>query len=406
MLDSDHHHERRPPGCTTSLLPTADRSRGARILAPTQRGAAHHDALAATSALDESTLRSLKNCCRVVHDITLMAPSHTVYEYHEDHLLQLAADVHKLGQWVQSSLQAFRTARRATSPSPAPAPAPVPAIPPTPTPAPTPAPPPVSQLPVYPTPSPGPEEPCDLPEATKVTPGPRVPRSTPKPRDRPTPRAPRSTDAHPSITLRYIGTLRGHKRPHPRYIIDVLKCIEGISLAAVSYTRDHQVVLYPKAPCTVQDLIRKQGSLHYLLDSIFGPAGKAPPAFDDGSSWTRVVVHRAPLPFYKPAAAPACPLPISYRLGTLAADLCASNNVDRNSVHDVRPLCPQDKRDTLFFSSKEDSPQHCSLMLCLSDAAAAAQLLKHGAIIQNAHCRVTPYRARQSSRCDPPPPGS
>lgn len=404
MSDSDHHHARRPPGRTTSLLPTSGGPRGARVLAPTQRGSAHHAALAATSALDEPALRSIKNCCRVVHDIALMAPSHTVYEYHEDYLLQLAADVHTLGQWVQSSLRAFRTARRATSASPAPAP--VPATPPTPTPAPMPAPPHVLQLPAYPTPSPGPEEPSSLPAATVVTPRPHVLRSTPKLRDRPTPRTPRPTDAHPSITLRYIGTLREHKRPHPRYIIDVLKCIEGISLAAVSYTRDHQVVLYPKAPCTVQDLIRKRGALHNLLDTIFGPAGKALPACDDGSAWTRVVVHRAPLPYYKPRAAPSFPLPISYRLGDLADDLCASNNVDRNSVHDVRPLCPLDKRDTLFFSSEKDSPQHCSLMLCLSDAAAASRLLKHGAIIQNAHCRVTPYRARQPLRCNPTPPGS
>lgn len=353
-----------------------------------------------------------------------MAPSHTVYEYHEDYLLQLAADVHTLGQWVQSSLHAFRAARRATSPAPArlpadtlsaPAPAPKPAPTAAPTPAPTPAPeaPLASPPTAYPTPSPGPEVPSGPQGAAAAAPRPRTSHSTSNLRSHPRTRKPRPPDARPSVTLRYIGTLRNHSRPHPKHIIDVLKCIEGVSLDAVGYTRDHQVVLYPKAPCTVQDLIRKRVSLHSLLNTMFGPADQQVPAFDTGgSSWTKVVIHRAPLPFYKPATSrwsrdpPPAPLPVLYRLGDLADDLCASNGIDRNTVHDLRPLCALEKRNDLFFSSSHLAPQHCSLMLCLSDASAASRLLKHGAIIQNAHCRVTPYRARQPTRRELMPPSS
>ncbi|EJD51171.1 hypothetical protein AURDEDRAFT_159579 [Auricularia subglabra TFB-10046 SS5] len=269
-----------------------------------------------------------------------MAPSHTIYDYHEDYLLQLASDIHTLGQWVQSSLLAFRATRCATLQPPAlpppgptsgtgtssPVPAPAPSLP--------------TPPPAYPTPSPPPEEPCISVEVTEAATKPHTPRSIRKSRSRAQTRTPLPPATAPCVTLRYFGTLRNRNLPHPRFIIDSLKVISEISIAAVRYTRDHQIVLYPKAPCTVQDLINKSVSLHCQLNSIFGPADKPPPVFDTGASWTRVVIHRAPLPVWEPPplrpnlSAPL-PRPIGCRIGDLADDLCASNNVDRNTIHDM-----------------------------------------------------------------------
>ncbi|EJD38631.1 hypothetical protein AURDEDRAFT_172258 [Auricularia subglabra TFB-10046 SS5] len=339
-----------------------------------------------------------------------MAPSHTICEYHEDYLLQLASDIHSLGQWVQSSLLAFRALRRATLQPPAlPPPGPTSgtgASPPSSTgmspPAPAPAPSLPTPPPAYPTPSPPPEEPRISMEVTETATKPHAPRSRQKPRSRVQTRTPLPPAMAPCVTLRYIGTLRNRNLPHPRYIIDTLKVISEISIAAIRYTRDHQIVLYPKAPCTVQDLIDKSGSLHSLLNTILGPADKPPPAFDTGSSWTRVVIHRAPLPVWEPPSSRynetrPLPRPVNCRLGDLVDDLCASNSIDRNSVHDARPLCSLESRDTLFLTSEKRAPQHCSVMICLSNGDTATRLLKHGAFVQGAHCRVTPYRPRRST---------
>lgn len=415
MLDSAHHHAPQAPARTTPLLlaPSSTSSRGVKIMAPAQTGSAHKAALSSTRALDERALRSVKNCCQAVHDIALMAPSHTIYECHEDHLLQLASDLHTLGQWVQTSLLAFRATRRAASEVPAqppPAPAPAPASAPTPAPA-APLP---TRATAYPTPSPPPEEPSTSSKVGKAVMTARTPHPTPNrpPRGTIHTRAPRPPDAAPCVTLRYIGTLRNRKLPHPRYLIDKLKVISEISIAAISYTRDCQLVIYPKAPCTVQDLINKRCSLTSLLQGLLGPADKADPAYDTGSAWTKLVIHRVPLPVYKPSfggrwrpSSPPPRLPFNCHLGDLAHDICKTNNIHRDSIHDVRPLCALESRDQLFLSSADDAPQYCSFMICLANSDAAARFLKHGAFIQGALCRVTPYRPRRSTR-RPTSPGS
>lgn len=279
-------------------------------------------------------------------------------------------------------------------------------------PLPLPVPPRVSPTAASPTPSPAPEIRPAPPDVHGDAPPTSAPRPALSTRDRPRKRTPRPPDSPPSVTLRYIGSLRNRELPHPRFIIDKLKCISEISLAAVSYTRDHQLVLYPKAPCTVEDLYKHRNPLTSLLNSILSPADKPPPAFDTGSSWTRVVVHHAPLPPCKPPynrfppKVPDPPLPVSFRLGILVDDLCASNHIDRDSLHDLRALCPLEARDKLFFASEDRAPQHCSLMLCLADSDAATRLLKHGAFVQGAHCRVTLYRLRRSTHKHSTPSGS
>ena len=50
-----------------------------------------------------------------MHEVTLMAPSYSVWLHHEERLRQLVSDVDTLGLWAQSALQALQRVRENSS---------------------------------------------------------------------------------------------------------------------------------------------------------------------------------------------------------------------------------------------------------------------------------------------------
>ncbi|KZW03136.1 hypothetical protein EXIGLDRAFT_828874 [Exidia glandulosa HHB12029] len=381
-LDSDRH-DAQPPGLDRA--PDAQpfdlrSSRGARILAPTQTGNAHRAALAATTFLDEPTLRSLEDCCLAVHDIALIAPSHAVHQKHEAFLSQLATDVQALAQWVQTALAAFRDSRRATSAHASaqpPATAPSTRLPSPPT--------------TLPASSPAPDDPalrCDKSAPTR----------TPVPTERtwqPGARQPEPTTTAPPkhIVVRFLSSLRNQRRPHPAHVRDALNKSLGANwVSGIRYSRDDQIILHPHASRTVQQLLERRRTIDDTLRPLLCPDDKTLLSFDAGGTWAKLVIHGAPLPVWDEESTPR------KQFLSLIPQLLQSGEIDRDSLRHTRLLCSPDEAERRMRTCGRFSPQYASILFCVQDDDAAARLLRHGIMVQGLHCRVSLFRPRRTNQ--------
>ncbi|KZV81487.1 hypothetical protein EXIGLDRAFT_779669 [Exidia glandulosa HHB12029] len=381
MLDSDHHRAR-PPGVADTPQPSHGNFDDL-VLPPVQSGDAHRAALAATTILDEPTLRSLLKSCQAVHDVALLAPSHSVRLDHEDCLLQLASDLHTLGLWVQSALTAFRATRRATSAGPV--------IIPNPTrrassPVRMPSPP-----ATRPTPSPAPRHsplPTIVPGASAMTPH-QQPVTSPPPDA--------STRSTTRVIVRYPDSLRNCRRPHPVHVVQSLNiCLGKDCVSAISYSRDYHLILHLNAPYTVEHVRSQFNGVTGMLYTLFQPGGagaRVLPAIESDEPWSKVVLHGVPAPIWSDNIHYDPNPTVDAKRKALLEDICHSNGLSRDSVRHWRLLCSRDAEDQLF--RKQGS---ASVLLCLSDAAAASRLLCDGATVQNIRCRASKYRPRSLPR--------
>ncbi|EJD49902.1 hypothetical protein AURDEDRAFT_160925 [Auricularia subglabra TFB-10046 SS5] len=362
---------------------------------------------------DVRVLRSIHTFCHAIHDVAKEAPYYSVSPEHAAPLLQLISDVHTIGRWAQTALliatcpqvrvASFSMApllasgdaafslgplHPATAPPPSEPVAPLPPVAPPAAPlaAPSVAVPVVSPLPS----SPGAATAApDTPKHKKPTPtsvltAPQTPRPTPPPE------SPQSR----CLIVRY-DTVDEQRRPHPSKIVRSLNAALGRELlSAVSYTRDNQITLHAKAPHTAQQLISQDKILRNTLNSLLFPNLSTKPSatFDTGDPWSKVVLHRVPLPVWQTKTT------VDRQLKALASDLCQSNGLSSNQVRRIRLLCAHGDQEKLLRASSDVAPQHVSLLLCTADQDAAARLLRNGAIIQSAHCRASAYHPRSNPR--------
>ncbi|KZV97577.1 hypothetical protein EXIGLDRAFT_764237 [Exidia glandulosa HHB12029] len=388
--DSDHDQARPAgvPGARHDPYPPVSATPRVRILGPTQTGYAHEAALAAVTVLDETVLRSLSKSCRAVHDVALLAPSHSICVHHEGYLQQLVLDLFTLGQWAQTALVALRDAERATSPGASARPSAE---------APTPAPhasqparllSPPATLPAS---SPAPEEMTACPATPAVQPPagtllkPRRHRNLQPQHD------PSEPPTHVTVRLRYL--LNKPQRPHPSHIRAALnKVLGGEAVSAIRYSKDGSLILHAKAPYTVEQLLSRRVEITKCLSQRLCYSHDPPAFFDTGGAWSKVVIHRAPLPVH-----PAQPGTKQYPervLHALVDDLSRTNNIDPDTIRDIRLLCPPEDEAKRLCYSEDDFPSYESILICIADADTANRLLKEGITVQHMRCRVTPYRPR------------
>ncbi|KZV90465.1 hypothetical protein EXIGLDRAFT_720324 [Exidia glandulosa HHB12029] len=388
MLPDSDHDRARLAGAASScpdLHTTTSAATRVRVLAPTQTGAAHAAALAEISILDETTLRSLTKSCRAVHDVTLLAPSHSVCIHHEEYLQQLAFDVLTLGQWVQTALVALRSAQRATSPGASAQP---------PSEAPTPArharllSPPAT----IPASSPAPE----VPSLCSTTTAPSSARTSPRtsPHVQPPSSRPAATRSTAHVTVRLRCLLYEPDRPHPSRVRDALnKALGADTISSLRYSKDNNIILHPKAPYTVQQLLARRTDIQKCLSQLVCYVDDVPAFFDTGGTWSKLVIHHAPIPV-NPCEPTAKQYP--HRIfSTLVNDISQSNSIAEDTIRDLRLLCPAKEEKNRFTFSEAEHPHYESILFCIADDGIARRLLETGITIQGAHCRVTPYRPRR-----------
>ncbi|KZV83607.1 hypothetical protein EXIGLDRAFT_842823 [Exidia glandulosa HHB12029] len=247
--------------------------------------------------------------------------------------------------------------------------------------------------------APPPKPPAPRKPARTTTPaqGHKIP---PPPRDTaPPPGAQRSARANPRsrpaarLIVRYgdTGVLRGRPRPHPAIFRHSLNdALGGEWIAGIGYSRNGQLILHTKAPFTAQQLALRGDVLRPVIRSAFALEGDPRPLFETDDEWSKIVVHRVPLPVSgNPSEA------LNVKLQAFFMDVCTSNSFDPKVVRRMQPLCPKEKEEDYFRQSTAQAPQHLSVLLCISDTNLARRLLNHGAFWQGSHCRVSRYRERQ-----------
>ncbi|KZV83871.1 hypothetical protein EXIGLDRAFT_842625 [Exidia glandulosa HHB12029] len=291
MLPDSDHDTARLAGLASSrpdLCAPRTATPRIRVLDATQKGAAHAAALAGISILEESVLRSLTKSCRAVHDITLLAPSHAICVHHEEYLQQLAFDVLTLGQWVQTALVALRSAQRATSPGGS-------ADPSDETPTPARAVRLLSPPATVPASSPAPEGP-PLSSPTSAQHPPKTPtRSSPHPPLRPE----RKSRLPPHLTVRF-RCLKYDPNPyrlHPSRVRDALnKALGADMISSLRHSKDNHIILHATPPYTIEQLLLRRSDIQECLRQLLQFADDVPAFFDTGGHWSKLVIHRAPIP--------------------------------------------------------------------------------------------------------------
>ncbi|EJD39458.1 hypothetical protein AURDEDRAFT_171459 [Auricularia subglabra TFB-10046 SS5] len=405
MLDSDH--DKRPEKAAKPLVQSSR-------TAATKAGPAPY--ASAAKRQNYQLRHTVKSYSRALHDIAENAVCCAAYPDDADCLRQMHTDLCTLNKWVQKSLACLPPARGglgllptdtipiAALPPPSPSVMPRAAVPP---PQKTPSPqssahnddsplakgahrPRLSKTPpAVPTPKP------TAPTAT-MTPSPSstqpslpapVPLLPPTPHNAPHLEKPRAT----RLSVRYHSVPSPHHRPRPETIVRSINThFKRDVLAAVSYSRDDQLVLHTKLPYTAQDLLADTKALRCALDTTLFPTAseKPSPVFDAGDPWHKVVLHGVPLPVWQSGTT------MDRQLQTLASAIRSSGNFTSNCIQLLRPLCPRAEQDRIFQASTDTSLRQMSILVCLSDSAAASQLLHQGTIIQSAYCRATRYRPR------------
>lgn len=343
--------------------------------------------------------RTIRGCALMLDEFAKELPCYAVHLDNEDSLRKIAADAHILGQWAKKAiarLPAWRAnAGRATSPFPEPPepkfaqPPPKPAAPPPERP---PSPPDIAPLVLSPTvlalclPDPAPRP--VSPDQTELL----TPRATPAPLPIPPQTQPASSTR---LIVRYPGILAPPFRPHPTSIVqNVNTQLKRDMLAAISYSRDDQLILHTKHPFTAHDLLTRSTALRRALDPLLFPGASQPPSpvYDTGQPWSKLVLHGVPLPVWQPTST------VQDQLRTLSADLCSLNSLSCDNIRLLRPLCSRADEERTFRSSTKRSPCLVSILVCTTDNDAATRLLRNGAVIQNAFCRATAYRPRPPRR--------
>lgn len=409
MSDSDHHHAR-PRGTSDSpplAFPQPDPLAGAVLLEPTHTAHKFYHAQRATRIVRNDDVPTVYELCAALHDVTLLAPAHTVCLLHEDILLRMAADLRTLGSWVQTALAAFRKSRKATSAQPAPA-LPQPPAPMTPQPAPSApprSPPRTASRAASPArstrtvhddaPSTQPESPPAMPitpPATTVPPPKPAPTVTPHPSDYrpPVPPGPRAR-----VFIKYGKALRKN-RPSATTIVDTLNSVLGDQYVhSISYERGDNLALYLHREFAAEDIMNRTDAILKSLRTLF-PQEPGSGTTESDQPWYKVVLHSVPLPAWTDDST------LDKQLAFLKTDLCESNKLSMDSIRLLRPLCRRDDAERLFRSAGEQPQwsQTVTLLLGLADEADATRLRRYRAACQFAECRVSDYHPRDGKPMD------
>ncbi|EJD34384.1 hypothetical protein AURDEDRAFT_176576 [Auricularia subglabra TFB-10046 SS5] len=222
----------------------------------------------------------------------------------------------------------------------------------------------------------------------------RPPRSAPPPRASPQARGGPRSQPVARVIVRYgnTGTLRDRPRPHTASLRHTLNGVLGGEwIAGISYSRVGQLALHAKAPFTAQQLALRGDALRPVIRAAFGLAGDPRPIFETDAIWSKVVIHRIPLP---PSGDSMEAMDV--KLQAFFADVCSSNGFDSRLVRRMQLLCPKGKEEEHFRQSTDLSPRHLSVMLCIADDKLVGRLIRNGAFWQGAHCRISNYRPRNN----------
>lgn len=410
MSDSDHHHTtaRRVADSPQPLFPAPDPLAGATILGPTHTAQKLYHARHATRIIHHDALHTVYEISAALHDVTLLAPAHTVCLLHEDILLRMASDLRTLGNWVQTAHSALRKSQRATSAHPA---RPSPEAPATPRHTPLPP----SRLPrpshsrsTPPTPS-HPAIP-DNPPVMQPGASPAAPATPPVTLTAPvstTPSAPTPAAAvapstlievtpdtlgpHTRIVIKYGKALRKN-RPDAAKIIKTLNYALGNRcVSSIGYEHGDSLALYLHRGIVADDVMSRMDIILDSLRTLF-PSDPGM-AVERNEPWHKVVLHSVPIPAWTNDST------LEKQLAFLTTDLCKSNNLSADSIRLLRPLCRDAER--LFRSTdKSDWLKTVSLLLCLADEADATRLRRQCAISQSTTIRVSDYRPRDGTPVD------
>ncbi|KZV79266.1 hypothetical protein EXIGLDRAFT_782569 [Exidia glandulosa HHB12029] len=177
---------------------------------------------------------------------------------------------------------------------------------------------------------------------------------------------------------------------HPTIVRDALNdALHDRWVSAIDRSRGGHLVLRTRVPYTARQLAVHGDVIWTVLQKMFELPDEMRPIFEPDDQWTSIVVHRVPLPIWDDARA-------AELRDNFFSEVCEWNGLDPRTLKKERFLCKEDELANRVQGSSLTSPQRVSVMLTLSDAAAAQRLLRSGVFWQGSHCRVSPYRARQS----------
>ncbi|KZW02233.1 hypothetical protein EXIGLDRAFT_760073 [Exidia glandulosa HHB12029] len=353
----------------------------------------------------QSCLRDMRRAAVLIGDVRHVLPTHTI---HEDEL-KFIKTMHGAALFIAGFTRTIleRTGRIAPTDPPArdePVASPGQA-----TATKSPSPPP-AQLPAPPASMPAPSQPAPTPPSPTARAGQRqrqrqrnqraaAPPSRTSPpaasqeRANPPPsRPPRRSDSRARSTrliIRFPGPLE-KRQLHPATVRDALNnALHDRWVSAVDFSRGGHLVLRTRTPFTARQLAVHGDVIWTVLQKTFELSDEMRPLFEPDDQWTSIVVHRVPLPIWDDA-----------RAGELRAnffsEVCEWNGLDPRTLKKERFLCKEDDLATRVQGSSLTTPQRVSVMLTVSDTAAAQRLLRTGVLWQGSHCRASLYRARQS----------
>lgn len=183
------------------------------------------------------------------------------------------------------------------------------------------------------------------------------------------------------------GPLEKHQL-HPSIIRDSLNdALHDRWISAVDRSRGGHLVLSTRAPFTARQLAVHGDVIWTVLQKTFALQDAMRPLFEPDDQWTAIVVHRVPLPIWDDARA-------AELRNSFFSEVCEWNGLDSRTLKKERFLCTEDELATRVQGSTRTTPQQVSVMLTLSDAAAAQRLLRTGVYWQGSHCRASIYRSR------------
>ncbi|KZV79790.1 hypothetical protein EXIGLDRAFT_450899 [Exidia glandulosa HHB12029] len=225
-------------------------------------------------------------------------------------------------------------------------------------------------------------------------PKPRPPEATARPRVRPVARhRTRSPPNQPRPATRVItrfpdvSTLKGRPERHPATLQGLFNdALGGDWVAAVGFSHQDQLLLYPAGPFTAEQLAARSDPLWKVIKMAYSLSDSQRPVFEPDDSWHKIVLHRVPVP------------PNGDVVGSskdFFADIRRSNGLLDASVKQERYLCRQEELSVKLGSSSTTAVVYVSVLLSLTDAAAAGRLLRSGAFCHGTLCRVSRYRPRR-----------
>ncbi|KZV78055.1 hypothetical protein EXIGLDRAFT_734085 [Exidia glandulosa HHB12029] len=271
-------------------------------------------------------------------------------------------------------------------------------------------PPPPAQPPQLPTSTPAPAQPVSTPPSSTARAGHRQRQRQRNPRAAAPPlrtsppaatqqrahtlpsRTPRRSDSRARSTrliIRFPGPLE-KRQLHPATVRDSLNdALHDRWVSAVDLSRGGHLVLRTRAPFTARQLAVHGDLIWTVIQKTFELPDEMHPLFEPDDQWTSIVVHRVPLPIWDDARA-------AELRTNFFSEVCEWNGLDPKSLKKERFLCKEDDLAHRVQGSSRTTPQRVSVMLTVSDTAAAHRLLQTGVFWQGSHCRASLYRAKQS----------